>query len=118
MKYMMLIFEDEAITKQHAETKGFEAYMAEWFQYSEEMKQAGVMVGGEPLEESTMATTLSVRGGKREVQDGPFLSTKEQLGGFYIMDVPSLDEAMKWAEKCPAAGTGFLELRPVPDLGQ
>lgn len=117
MQYMMLIFEDEAVMKRGAEEKGFEAYMAPWFKYTTDMREAGVLVSGEPLEEAKLATTLSVRDGKRQVQDGPFLATKEQLGGFYILEVSNLDEAMAWAERCPSADTGFLELRPIANLG-
>lgn len=117
MQYMMLIFEDETVMQRETEAKGFEAYMAPWFAYTTAMREAGVLLGGEPLEEAKMATTLSIRDGKRQVQDGPFLATKEQLGGFYLMEVESLDQAMEWAAKCPAAQTGFLELRPIANLG-
>lgn len=117
MQYMMLIFEDEAVMHRETQAKGFEAYMAPWFEYTTAMREAGVLVSGEPLEEAKMATTVSIRAGKRQVQDGPFLATKEQLGGFYILEVTSLDEAIQWAEKCPAAAEGFLELRPIAKLG-
>lgn len=116
MQYMLMIFEDEAIMNRNVEAKGFEAYMAPWFSYSEEMREAGVMVDGNPLQEGAKATTVSVRNGKRTIHDGPFIDSKEQLGGYYIIDVTDLDEAIKWAEKCPASKDGHIELRPIADL--
>ncbi|MEO1658789.1 MAG: YciI family protein [Pseudomonadota bacterium] len=118
MKYMLLLFEDEQVMNRSVDEAGFEAYMAPWAAYSEAMQQAGVIVSGEPLAEAHTASTLSVRDGKRQVQDGPFIDSKEQLGGFYVIDVANLDEAMSWAEKCPAAPTGHIEIRPVPDFSQ
>ncbi|NNU15628.1 YciI family protein [Parvularcula sp. ZS-1/3] len=116
MQYLLMIFEDEAHMQRSVEEKGFEAYMAPWMAYTEEMEKAGVMAGGNALEMAHTATTVSVRDGKRTIQDGPFLDMKEQLGGYYVLDVPGLDEAIKWAEKCPAAKYGHIELRPITNF--
>ncbi len=78
--------------------------------------EAGVYVGGDPLLPPETGTTVRVKDGKRQVQDGPFADTKEQLGGFTILELPSLDEALEWAARCPAASIGAVEVRPVaPD---
>jgi hypothetical protein len=74
--------------------------------YTQTVREAGVMVGGAGLESPATATTLRKLGGKTEVQDGPFLDSKEQLGGFYLIDVPDLDEAIKWASRIPISDLG------------
>jgi len=74
---------------------------------------AGVYVGGEPLKDGGTATTVRLKDGRRHVQDGPFVEAKEQLGGFMILDLPSIDEALEWAARCPAAATGAVEVRPI-----
>lgn len=116
MQYMLMIFAEEQIEDQRVEEKGFEAYIAPWVAYTQSMQDGGVYVSGEPLSPSHTSTTVSVRDNKRAVQDGPFIDSKEQLGGFYIIDVPSLDDAIRWAEKCPAAAYGHIEVRPVADM--
>ena len=70
------------------------------------------MVGGAGLEPPLTATTVRAPEGKRRVQDGPFADTKEQLGGYYVIDVPDLDKALEWAARCPSASTGAAEIRP------
>jgi hypothetical protein len=72
-----------------------------------------VLVGGNPLQAPETATTVRIKDGKRNVQDGPFADTKEQLGGFTILELPSLDAALDWAARCPAASSGAVEVRPV-----
>src|SRR5439155_27168481 len=81
--------------------------------YSKEMALAGAMVGGASLQPVATATTVRVKNGKTTTTDGAFAETKEQLGGYYIVDVPNLDEALKWAAKCPAAAHGSCEVRPL-----
>ena len=76
------------------------------------LRDAGVMVGGAALEPPRAATTVRQSHGKRQVQDGPFADTKEQLGGYYVIDVPDLDKALEWASRCPSAATGATEVRP------
>ena len=87
--------------------------MAAYGAFGEEARQAGVMVGGEGLEPTSAATTVRVRDGERLLSDGPFAETKEQLGGFYLLECDSLDEAIEWAAKIPGASSGSVEVRPV-----
>src|SRR5258708_21477654 len=77
------------------------------------MGEAGIYIGGDPLEVPETGTTVRLKEGKRRVQDGPFADTKEQLGGFIIMELPSLDAALDWAARCPTAATGAVEVRPL-----
>ncbi|WP_306118423.1 MULTISPECIES: YciI family protein [unclassified Roseitalea] len=84
-----------------------------WGAYTKALVEAGILVGGEALHPSATATTLRVRDGSRDVQDGPYADTKEQLGGFYVIDVPDLDTALEWAARNPAAASGAVEVRPV-----
>jgi hypothetical protein len=84
-----------------------------WGAYTKALIDAGVMKGGNALHGAHAATTVRVRGGKRQVQDGPYAESKEQLGGYYIIDVPTLDVALEWAAKSPAAKNGAVEVRPI-----
>lgn len=84
-----------------------------WGAYTRALLEAGVMVGGEALHPAHTATTIRVKDGQREVQDGPYAETKEQFGGFYVIDVPDLDTALEWAARNPAAASGAVEVRPV-----
>jgi hypothetical protein len=90
-----------------------EVYMGAWRAYADALRHAGVMTGGRGLDSSETATTLRHRHGERTVQDGPYADTKEQLGGFFLIDVPDLDTALDWAARCPAAWDGAVEVRPV-----
>jgi hypothetical protein len=80
---------------------------------TQEMQEKGVLVAGEGLYPTPTATTVRVRDGERSVTDGPFAETKEQLGGFYVLDCKDLDEAIEWAAKIPGAQFGSIEIRPV-----
>lgn len=86
-----------------------------WGAYTKALLDAGVMVGGGALKPSHTATTLRVADGRRDLHDGPYAETKEQLGGFYIIEVPDLDAALEWAARNPAASTGAVEVRPLMD---
>jgi hypothetical protein len=88
------------------------AYHAGWMAYVSAIRQSGHVRSGAGLQGAATATTVKVEGGKRHVQDGPFADTKEQLGGFFVIDVPDLDAAIAWAERCPGAKTGIVEVRP------
>ena len=110
MRYMFLIYDDPA---QSAEDQ---AEMGEWFAYSSALAEAGAFVAGDPLHPAESATTVRVRGGERLTTDGPFAETKEVLGGYYIVDVADLDEAVAWAEKMPNITYGSVEVRPIMDL--
>jgi hypothetical protein len=112
MKYLCTIYGDEsqwgdATPEQSAEV------MAAYGAFGEEAEKAGVMLGGEGLEPTSAATTVRVRDGERLLSDGPFAETKEQLGGFYLLECESLDEAIEWAAKIPGAASGAVEVRPV-----
>jgi len=112
MQYMILIYEDEKrwATIPEAEAgKIFNDYM----EYSKALAQAGALKSGAGLTPTRTATTLREVGGKITTTDGPFAETKEQLGGNYLIDVPSLDEALKWAAKCPGIHGGTIEVRPI-----
>jgi hypothetical protein len=115
MKYMLLIYEAEkewASLPKEEQGRIFNAYMT----FTEELSKSGKMLGCEPLEPTSTATTIRVRNGKAVPMDGPFADTKEQLGGVYVVDVKDLNEAMAWAAKIPAASTGSIEIRPVMDV--
>jgi len=111
-QYMLLIYDDETLWQRMTEEemgKSFGEYMA----YTQALAEAGVLRGGAPLHPTPTATTVRVRGGKTLTTDGPFAETKEQLGGYYLLDVATLDEALAWAAKCPGAKLGSIEVRPV-----
>lgn len=118
MKFMLLANEppdDFALRDQPAK---FDSYMGEWFAFSAFLDEASSGVSGAALEKPETATVVSVRDGKRRVEDGPFPDVKEQLGGFFIVDAPDLATAAEWAKKCPAACNGHVDVRPVPYLDQ
>jgi hypothetical protein len=110
MRYVILIYGDEK------KESNDPAEMQKWFDYTDELRASGTMAGGEALHPTASATTVRVKNGKRVLTDGPFAETKEQLGGFYLIDVKDLDEALKWAEKIPSVGSGSIEVRPVVDF--
>lgn len=97
-------------------------YWGGWTAFIGAMAQAGVIVNGDGLQGPHVATTVRVRDGRRTVEDGPFADTKEQLGGYFVIDVPDLDTALDWAAKAPSALTASVEVRPVlppmPALGR
>lgn len=112
MQYMILIYDDEKKWTSLPEAE-MNAVFAEYMQYSKDMAAAGALIGGASLQPTTTSTTVRVRGGKTATTDGPFAETKEQLGGYYIIEAKNLDEAIKWAAKCPDARTGSIEVRPL-----
>ena len=112
MRYVMLIYQPEAVFEARTDAKEKEFWGA-WTRYYDEMVEAGVYVAGDRLERASTAATVRVRDGKRRVQDGPFAETKEQLGGFIVMELPSLEEALDWAARCPTAARGTVEVRPA-----
>jgi len=112
MQFALLIYESpEAFASRKSD--GAEAYTGAWRAYHKALVDAGVFVGGDPLEVSETGTTIRIKEGKRGVQDGPYADTKEQLGGFTIIEVPSLEAALEWAARCPAASYGAVEVRPL-----
>lgn len=92
--------------------------MAAYFAFTNETREAGVYVGGEALQPTATATTVQVRDGKTLTTDGPFAETKEQMGGYYMIDVENLDEAIQWAAKIPGAAHGSIEVRPILEFGE
>lgn len=115
MKYMLLIYTDEAGYAAESKTeleKRTGAYMA----YAQAMQKAGVLRGGDRLKPTTAGSTVRVVGGKTKVQDGPYADTKEQLGGYFMIEVADLDQALTWAARCPGASHGSVEVRPIWEM--
>jgi hypothetical protein len=112
MKYMLLICDDEQSWGKLGETER-QALMAEYRQFTEAIKASGQYVGGSQLAPSSVATSIRIRGGKRLVTDGPFAETREQIGGYYIVEAKDLDEAIGLAARIPASHTGTIEVRPL-----
>ena len=112
MQYLLMLYAEEAgwqkMTREQQQ-QGAASYMA----YTEALKKAGVHVGSNRLQPIAAATTVKVADGKSQVLDGPYLESKEQLGGYYLIDVPDLDSALSWAARCPGASHGTVEVRPV-----
>jgi hypothetical protein len=117
MQYMLLIYDDERLWAGMGEEESGKIFR-EYGTYTEELRQSGVFVEGAPLQPTATATTVSVRDGDRVVTDGPFAETKEQLGGYYLVDVESLDDAIEWASRIPSARLGRIEVRPVLPVAQ
>jgi hypothetical protein len=112
MKYAFTIYGDEA--GREAASEEDRAAMAQAYgALTQEMQDKGVLVAGEGLYPTQTATTVRVRDGERSVTDGPFAETKEQLGGFYVLDCNDLDDAIDWAAKIPGSQFGSIEIRPV-----
>jgi hypothetical protein len=112
MQFALLIYETP---KAFATRKTDESdpYLGAWRVYYKALVEAGVYVGGDPLELPETGTTIRVKEGKRRVQDGPYADTKEQLAGLLVLELPSLDAALEWAARCPAAAMGAVEVRPL-----
>jgi len=112
MKYAFTIYTDET-QRENATPEQMQQVSQAYFELTQEMEQKGVLVAGDGLYPTATATTVRVRDGERNVTDGPFAETKEQLGGFYVLDVKDLDDAIEWAAKIPTAQFGSVEIRPV-----
>jgi hypothetical protein len=112
MQYMLLIYQNEAGLQQIRDrdvTEVTGAYLA----FTKAMQEAGALVGGDRLDRSANATTVRAENGKTKVLDGPYAETKEQLGGYYIIEAKDLDAALSWAARCPGAQHGVIEVRPI-----
>jgi hypothetical protein len=112
MQYLLLINDEESVWESMSEEERT-GYYGEYMQYTAELRARGVYVGGNQLQPAATATVVSVRAGETIVSDGPFAETKEVLGGYYLIDVETLDEALEWAAKIPSARYGHIEVRPV-----
>jgi hypothetical protein len=110
MRYTLMLYSRESDFANVSEKDMAESLKA-FGEYIGALRSAGVFVDTDWLQPTATATTLTLRGGQRKVQDGPFAETKEQLGGYFVLEVKDLNEALKWAEKCPAAHYGLIELR-------
>ena len=112
MQYLLMLYANEAgwptLTPEQRE-QAMGAYTA----YTEALRKADVLRGSNRLRPSSSATTVRVTEGKSQVLDGPYADSKEQLGGYYLIDVPDLDAAISWASRCPGASHGTIEVRPV-----
>ncbi|MBX3014295.1 MAG: YciI family protein [Caldilineaceae bacterium] len=117
MRYMLLIYTNESQMTQVTEEEG-NTIMAAYYAYGAEATAAGVYRSGEALEPASVAKTVRVRDGKALVTDGPFAETKEQLGGFYVLQCNDLDEALHWANKCPGITYAPIEIRPIVDYSE
>ena len=112
MQYLLMLYSNETawpkMTKAEQE-QGVAAYQA----YTEALKNAGVYKGSNRLQPTAAATTVRLADGKPQVLDGPYIDSKEQLGGYYLIEVPDLDAAISWAARCPGASHGTVEVRPI-----
>ena len=117
MKYLCLIYDDEKVYTgmSKAET---EAFMGDYFAFTENIKKSGHYIGGEALKPVDTATTVRVRNGKMSTTDGPFAETREQLGGYYLIEARDLNDAIQVASKIPSARIGSIEVRPIQDFSQ
>ena len=114
MKYLLTIYNDESGFAE-ATPEDVQQVMAAYEAFGREVSAAGAMLGGEGLQPSSTATTVQVREGQTITSDGPFADTREQLGGYYLLECRDLDEAIGWAAKIPGAQNGTIEVRPVMD---
>ncbi|GLX78869.1 hypothetical protein tinsulaeT_22090 [Thalassotalea insulae] len=112
MQYLCLIFESEALAAQRDE-KANEALIDEYRKFTDDIDTSGHHIGGEALMPTETATTVRVRNGETITTDGPFAETKEQLGGYYLIEAASLDDAINIAAKIPSAKDGCVEVRPI-----
>ena len=112
MQFALLIYESPEAFGMRKNDEN-DPYLGAWRAYHKALVEAGVFVGGDPLQVPETGTTVRLTQGKRRVQDGPYADTKEQLGGFTILELPSLDAALDWAARCPAASVGVVEVRAL-----
>ena len=115
MQYLLMIYGEEGgwnKLPEAVQNEGLAAYMA----YGEALRKAGKLINSNRLRDSVDATRVTVANGKTKVQDGPYADTKEQLGGYYLIEAKDLDEAISWAARCPGASHGIMEVRPVWEM--
>ncbi len=112
MKYAILIHEPKSVPTPEVQAEMLKEYGA----YFADMKAAGAHIGGQRLQTENTAARVTLRGGKRSVVDGPFAETKEVLGGFFLIEAKTREEAIEWGAKCPGAKTGTIEVRPIHEM--
>ena len=115
MRYMLLIYESEANLQKMTEEDGHRI-MGEYMAFTDDIRRSGQYVAGAPLQPTPSATTVRVTNGKTLTTDGPFAETREQLGGYYLVDAKDLNEAIALAARIPAARTGSVEIRPIMEI--
>ncbi len=113
MQYMLMYNEPASEFAKRNSPTDAPAYWGAWNAYIGALMEAGIVRGGHGLQPPDLSTTLRIRNGQRQVQDGPIPDTKEHLGGYFVIDVPSLDVALEWAARSPSASVGNVEVRPV-----
>lgn len=112
MQYMLLIYGNEAGMLSASEEQVGQM-MAAYGAYTQALQAAGALVGANRLQPTASATSVRVANGKTNVLDGPYAETKEQLGGYFMIEAPDLDAALSWAARCPGAANGTVEVRPI-----
>ncbi len=115
MQYLALIYAEDGASPS-PEDPEFEEYMQGYYAATKTFEEAGIMRGGEALQDTSTATSIRIRNGKTETMDGPFAETKERLGGYYLLDCENLDQAIEMAALIPDAKYGTVELRPVMEI--
>ncbi len=117
MKYLCLIYEDERLWEKMPKAEAEKVY-GEYFAFTDGIKKSGHYIGGNPLKPTHTATTVRVRQGKVSTTDGPFAETKEQLGGYYLVEARDLNDAIQVASRIPGARMGSIEVRPVMEINR
>lgn len=117
MRYLCLIYDEEKTLAAMSKSES-DAFMGEYFGFTDAIKKSGHHLGGEALQPVQTATTVRVRNGKLSTTDGPFAETKEQLGGFYLINARDLNEAIQVASRIPSARLGSIEVRPIQEFDQ
>jgi hypothetical protein len=112
MQYLLMLYAQEGGWSKMTKTEQEQAMVA-YSAYTEALTKAGALKASNRLQPTSVATTVRLANGKPQVLDGPYADSKEQLGGFYLIDVPDLDAAISWASRCPAANHGIVEVRPI-----
>lgn len=118
MEYMLIFTETAAAFAERNDPEKSAAYFGAWAAYCGAVAQSGIMVSGAGLQPPETGTTVRIRDGKRQVQDGPYAESKEMVGGFFVINAPNLDVALEWAARSPSASYASVEVRPVlPPMG-
>ncbi len=115
MKYLCLIYNDEAAMGKMTKDEGAK-FKGDYMSFTADIQKSGHYIGGNPLKPSPTGTTVRVRGGKVSTTDGPYAETKEQLGGYYLVEAKDLNDAIQVAARIPSVHTGAIEVRPVADM--
>jgi hypothetical protein len=115
MKYLLLIYQDQTVWQKMPKAEAEKTY-GEYFAFTESIKKSGHYLGGNPLQPTPTATTVRVRSGKTSNTDGPFAETKEQLGGYYLIEARDKSDALEVASRIPGARFGSIEVRPIMEI--